>query len=330
MLNESHAPAPAERRTRRGVSPFRGPRERIAAGLRLATYLGCVWAVGMLFAARAVRADLDETLIGVGHETMRLADARAQSEPTELRLNGASVFVSSGMHDGSVTDVLDAFAARCRALDGQWDAQLSDAGETELARSGVLSGTLREGDETRGYVACLDMGSDTVEPTELLARVGAFLDDGDLSHVGHLRYAFAEEAAHGAHFVTVHTEGSLGVFDMFPASGDAPGVDPDGVPRPDGARRVLSVAPAGEPYGLTVFGDLRGSVDGVTSFYRRELEAAGFVLRQGEDGSAYVDGDARGIVAERDGRLLVVAVFPDPEGGTTVEIAETLDLPEAM
>lgn len=306
----------------RGMSMRARWRERAPGFGRAAGFLSLVWVVAALFAARAARADLDEAMIGFGAETMRLAEAREQSAPTELSINGARMLVSSGMDDRSVSEVLDVFEARCRALDGDFAAQLEQAGESIPEGGDWLDGTIRQGDDERAYVACLDLGQSGLDPAGLLARVQRFLDTGDLAEIGELRYVFAERAEHGTHFVAYWTEGAFPLRAMFPSEGDAPGRDVEGVARPPGARRVLSATAAGEPYSLTVYAGASMGVEALESFYRTSLVEQGFRLLEAEPGEAYeVDGD-RGLVVEREGRIVTLVVADHPEVGATVEVVE--------
>ncbi|MDQ3035498.1 MAG: hypothetical protein M3Y87_24040, partial [Myxococcota bacterium] len=300
----------------------RGWRARVLGSARVLGVLTVVWALGSVLAAREARADLDETMVTLGAEMMRLADARQQSAPTALTINGSQMLVSSGMDDRDVAGVLDQFEARCRQRDGHFDAQLERAGEVEVARGGWLDGTLREGDEERGYVACLDLGAEEMSPGELLARVQRFVDTGDLSEVGHLRYAFAERAEHGSHFVAYWTEGAFDLYAMFPPQGDAPGVDLEGVARPPQSRRILSARAGDEPYSLTVYENTSLTADGLERFYRDDLPSHGFRFLEEEEGRAYESESARGLVAERGGRIVVVVIAEDAEGRVTVEMAE--------
>ncbi|UJR82147.1 hypothetical protein [Sandaracinus amylolyticus] len=299
-------------------------RERAKGFGRAAGFLSLVWIAATLVAVRAARADLDEVMLGFGAETMHLAEARQQSAPTALSINGAEILVSSGMDDRELDAVLDVFEARCRASDGHLHAQLERAGETEVAAGGWLDGTLREDDDDRGYVACLDLGPEDVEPSALLERVQRFVDTGDLAAIGELRYVFAERAEHGTHFVAYWTEGSFPISTMFPSEGDAPGRDVDGVSRPPGSRRVLSARAGDEPYALTVFTGASMGVDGLERFYRDSLSSEGFRLLEPEalEGRAYESDGALGLVAERDGRMVTVVMVDDPEAGPTVEMLE--------
>jgi hypothetical protein len=314
---------------------------RAAAIGRVIGFLSLVWIVASIGAAGMVRADLDEAMLGFGAEMMRLDRARQQSEPAPLTINGARVSVSSGMSDASVDEVLDEVEARCRARDSHLGAQLEPGGEhgavlaaeAGIENAGVLDSTLRESDGERGYVACLDMGPDDVGPEEILARVERFLESGDISDIGHLRYAFAERAGEGSHFVAYWSDGPLNVGEMFPSTGDAPGEDVEGVARPPSSRRILSARADGEPYGLTVYGDSPLSATQLEAFHRRSLLEAGFVLRDIDgdtDGetvvAAYEVEGGRGLVAERDGRLVLVVIGSDPEDRGTVEIVEIAEL----
>ena len=83
----------------------------------------------------------------------------------------------------------------------------------------------------------------------------AFLRSGNLEDLGRLRYFFAKETPDGhTHLVPVWTEGSFDFYAMASLDGeDAPGTDPDDMPRPPESRRLLSATTEGSVYAARVY-----------------------------------------------------------------------------
>jgi hypothetical protein len=267
------------------------------------------------------RAQIAESFFGLGEQMMRYADARRQDAPRDLVLNGQTLRFSSGTANRSVTEVLDTFEARCGAVDGALEDQVAqlradhpevDAGELEE------SPVLREQHGGEGFVACLDLGAEPVSAQELAERVARFGQTGDVAAIGDMRYVFAEEyAIEGrtrTHFVAMWTNGAFDLDRMFPAEGDAPGVDLEDVARPPRARRTLSGFERGQPYTMTVYAS-RESEAALESHFRRTLPARGWTLVEPE--RAPGPDAPRMLMAERGRRMLTVILSPDPEQGGT-------------
>ncbi len=256
--------------------------------LRLSGFLLVVYAVGTALVARHVRAEASEMMMGLGGQMMQYASADMQDEPRALYVNGQHIGFGSGhARERSVTEVLDFFEARCRQRDGRFVEAIGDlASATEIGTPdwSLIDGTMRESDETGGYVACFDMGAEAVGPQGLLTRLSSFLDSGDLSDVGGLRYVYARPMSEGGtHFLVFHADDHLNVYEMFPATGDAPGVDVRGVPRPDGTRRLLSAWEEGDSHAVTIYtADGRGPED-LREWYRTEMRAASWEIVEPSD-----------------------------------------------
>lgn len=313
-------------------------RPNLAGVARAAGVLLCVWLCLLAFGAGAVRADLNEMMLGLGGELMRYEGARQQGEAHALTLNGAVLEVSSGMSERSLSAVLDDFEARCAAHDGQLGRQIEDA-ERQAAESGVegfsvessvLDATMREDDGQEGYVACFDMGDGPRSPDDILARVEDFVATGDLSRVGGLRYVYAEQTETGTHFVTFASTGELPVMAMFPAEGDAPGADVPGVPRPPGSRRLLSATDTQAPVSMTMFVRSDLDVDGMERFYRESLTDSGFSLLEDEENPFVSRDGATALVAERDDTTYVIVLGTDPDGGSVASILTARDAPVTL
>lgn len=252
--------------------------------MRLSAFVVLVVLVGAGWGAQSARARLDEKLVGVGLGMMRYTPARSQDAPRTLRVNGQAIRMSVGTADGRVEEVLDYFESACIKRDGrfaEWIEELDRAGRAgklSQAEASMWDGTLRHEEESGGYVACLDVGSERLTPEILLQRIGRFSETGDVSDVGHLRYVFAKQLqSTRVRFVGAWVDGPLPVNEMFPAESDAPGLDIDGVPRPPEGRRTLSAWEEGQlPYAVTQYAGVGSGPGELRSWYQDALGRRGW------------------------------------------------------
>ena len=210
----------------------------VSAGALLT--LGTV--LGALTLARG-RARADELVMDVGTQMLSYARATQLDAPRTLVVNGLPLHVLSGSTRDAVSTLLDTFDARCHRASGQldrWAQELPGHRRWPRIAEQALDPVLRREDLHGGYVACLDLGAQTVSAEDLLERLRRFLEHGDLSEVGDLRFAWASRSGDATTYVGVYTDGPVPLGAAFPAEGDAPGTDVTGVPRPSHGRRVLS------------------------------------------------------------------------------------------
>ena len=140
----------------------------------------------------------------------------------------------------------------------------------------AADGVLRVENEREGLVACLDLGSAEASFEDLATRLSEFAEKGDLQALGGVRLLRAEAREQGAFFVTTWNEGRAPLWEMFPPSGDAPGVDFFDLPRPAGARRVLSAWQEHGAPAINVY-ESAEAADVVWERYTRELTRQGFL-----------------------------------------------------
>jgi len=266
-------------------------------------------------------------MMGLGTELLRYEGAEFQDRPRTLRLNGESMRFASGTAPHSLAQVLDHYEGLCERRDGQLSEQvqvlLSRDGELEQPTRGWTSATLREESEHQGFVACLDMGEATVESEDLLERFARFSRSMDLRDLGELRYVYGEESDGATHFVTFWTEGSFSVARMFPAKGDAPGFDVEGVLRPPNGRRILSTREEGHPQAMVMYAGSPKTARELEQFYERTLPEAGWsVIDTARTGRWAPRELGRLVVAER-GASMITIVLEDGsgQGGTATLFA---------
>ncbi|MEO7038057.1 MAG: hypothetical protein ABI548_29080 [Polyangiaceae bacterium] len=175
------------------------------------------------------------------------------------------------------------------------------------AATSWLRGAFREESATGGFVACLDTGG-ALGPAELARRIHAFARTGELGDLGELRYVLARREGDSTTALVLWTEGEFPLLRMFPDHGDAPGIDPLGIPRPGHAERLLSAAERDAPYSLTLY---RVSSEPAAALgdYLEELKRAGWSVRPGRK--------ANTAVAQRAGRtVLIGADGASPQSAT--------------
>lgn len=287
--------------------------------------LGGVGLVVVGWAYRSATAQLDQTLTELGTQMMVYEHATHQDMPRQLVVNGQTLHLSSGTAARSLTDVLDYFEARCAEADGELTLQMQRlvSDHPEVGGDVPDAPTIRRDDGRSGYVACIDLGDESIDVNELVLRLGRFGSTGDVSEIGDARYVFAEQdlidGEISTHFVAMWTEGELNVRRMFPESGDAPGRDVEGVSRPPRARRILHGAERGMPQSLTVYAT-HEDVSALETFYREDLAQNGWTLIA-QGGAARPANAPSTLIAERGGRMVTVMFQPDPAGdGSTAAI----------
>ncbi len=283
---------------------MRRRREPRASGRRVAAL---VVAIGALYAAWTigrVRAQGHERMLALGEGLSRLTP---EAGPRVVEINGARVRVSSVLTDAPLERVIDGAYASC--LEAPRDAAALAAPRDAEAPS-WLDPVTRWQEDGEGFVGCLGAraGSDRWE---------VFARSFDLEDVGGFRYAYAREGRGPdgrprTRVIAVRSEGPFALEAMFPREGDAPGFDLDGVPRPDGARRVLSVREPDVGRALTVHRAPPGR--SLIAGSRAGLERAGWRVR-----------DVQGTLhADRGADALVVSFGEDARGTWATAVRDGL------
>lgn len=329
--DESTAPAPqpvgASRRK------IQEKPEGLAPKILRVTALGVVLlAIAGAFSYQRARGQIGESLLGAGAQMMLMADAERQDAPRRMLINGQRIHFSTGVAPYSVGALLDRFQASCESIDAglmeRMQEALAMAPDPDRERiAASRSPVIRDENGGNGYVACLDLGRENVELTELLERFRRFERTRDLHDVGDLRYVYAQPMGDGSrsHFVALWTEGSLRLGEIFPEDRvDARGEDPDDVPRPPGAIRTLSAFEEGDPQRATFYQTEELDEASLASFYRRVLPQNGWTLLEDEEARSRVPADVRpALVAERGDRLVWLAFSTQPDGTVDTAVIET-------
>lgn len=235
---------------------------------------------------RTARAQLGERLLGFGSELARWEGFRFSTAPRRLSVNGAELELVVASTKLSVSEALDRLEAVCSQAGGvvgvEAVAKLLKS-QTPSSRS-WLNGHVRRESAREGVLGCLDTGG-PLGLEELAARLQAVSRTGDLSELGKLRYVTLRRAGNVTTVLFLWSDGKLPLLRMFPKDGDAPGIDPMGVPRPVGARRLLSGVEHGMPYSLSVYRAPASSPAVLIEWYRAALRSGGFDVTDAADGS---------------------------------------------
>lgn len=214
-----------------------------AGGLLLAAV-----ALGAWLALDALHARAHELVGDAGAQLLAYGRHDALDGARTLLVNGLALRVLSGTTADGPGQVLDTLAGRCRARAGQLPLQLQEHARARLPpriAARAFDPVLRLADERGGFLGCLDLGAQRLDPSELLARARRFAVHGDVAEFGALRFVWTQREARATRWVALWSDGPLPLATAFPARGDAPGIDPPGLPRPRAARRILSAWQAG-------------------------------------------------------------------------------------
>jgi hypothetical protein len=264
----------------------------------------------------------EQVLGQMGEHMLRYARALHQTGPEELTVNGSHFFLSTGSARVPVHELLDDFHAKCNRYNGQlhdqWAEVAAERGSDPARHkyNALLDGVFRAEDARRGMLACLETGPARLSPELLLARARRALDSGDIAQLGGLRYVFVLPGSSPdvSVFVALWSEGSVNIRTMFPSTGDAPGSDPQGVPRPTNTTRVIATQPKGQAASVHVYSSPQ-TREALRAFYVAELPKAGF---------AVMSDKPELLVAVAGRRTLTLTLQDDPKSGKGIATLASL------
>ncbi|MDB4944467.1 MAG: hypothetical protein JWP97_4001 [Labilithrix sp.] len=265
-----------------------------ARSLRMGAYSGFAFGVLAVASGRAVYADVREVGLGMGHQLAKLEDLTGNAQL--VTVNGAVVHRASAHTAQPVSEVLGRYEAYCKDSPGALGRAMSDIPGALAASAAIPQGPLarssvvHEEQNGRGMVICF-VDEPGAAARSLVQRLEDVSTSGDLSPLGHFRYAFAEPSKAGTHVVTFWSDGEINLKKMFPAEGDAPGSDSAVAPRPAGSRRTLSASVEGYPASVRIY-ESPAARPAVEQEVDAALRARGFTrATRSESGSAYVRKD---------------------------------------
>jgi len=277
-------------------------RTRTKLMLQRSLMLAIVVAGCLAIALRTAKAELETRALAHTRGILGIPDAWVRGAPRTIALNGAHIRLASGHSEQTLHALLDRAERDCRERSGGLDAR-AGALHRKSGRPRLSNGILRAEHGKEGLVACLDLGPAELSLDDLAAKLSDFARHGDLQNLGGVRMLRAEARAQGAFFVTVSTDGAVPLWRMFPAEGDAPGLDAPDVARPVGSRRVLSAwqeqgAPAIHVY------ETQQALDVLWPKYARDLAASGW--KEDTRPSTQTPGTTRSALFMRGGKQVVV------------------------
>ncbi|MFO0649870.1 MAG: hypothetical protein U0326_26865 [Polyangiales bacterium] len=259
---------------------------RLPHATRLAAFVVVGLGITSVAAVRQARAQMHEGMRHLARQLMPYAEQGVIEAPRRVEVNGESLYLAMGTTRDSVTAALDYYESWCDRRSGHVTESIAQADSSAFGQLWTAGGRLgprlemvREGDETEGYVICVDVGDQRLTSRDLAGRLKAVVDTGDLSRWGNLRYAYVQRASTGTRILTVATEGAFNLLRMFPAEGDAPGADPQGLARYPGMRRVLSAREDGQGNSLGMY-TARAPIGDVRAWYRGEMGRHGWTLSE--------------------------------------------------
>lgn len=270
---------------------------------------------GLIFLGyRQAEAKIAESLRGFGDELAKLHSLSVHSAPRRLNVNGLELHVVTASTALDVTEALDRFQATCRSV-GQIDMPATLRQQLEDGQTGqrtVPWGVVRQGSDTEGFLACLDVGGG-LDGEGFLRKLAQFGQTQNLRDLGQLRYALARRHADRTTLLVLWTEGDVRLNEMFPKLGDAPGRDIPELPRPKGTRRMLSAFEVGQPYGLATYTLEPPWQPGAEAGFIDELQQAGWRSRLLKSGT---------LLAEKAGRRALLMTRRNPSGRAILTISD--------
>lgn len=254
---------------KRALSGTRTLIPRLLPALRVSAYLALVSLGCSLFAVRAARAAFGEVSLALGQQLHEVSDLLGAGKLVEL--NGQPFRISTAVAPELANVVLDRFAEACRNHPSELARMSSSAsGPNRLEAARDASGhepLVRLDGQGDGVLGCLVDSAQSGVRSSLPDAVRSFLSTRDAGVFGDFLVVYAKNQGKGkSHVVAVWTRGSFKVLDLFPESGDAPGSDSVLAGRPRDARRILSGAASGEPYGVRIYESSKAPAELLASF----------------------------------------------------------------
>jgi len=272
------------------------------------------------------RAEVREQLLRAGSQLLRYEHAKIQDAPRTFALNGSFMQLSAGVTERSLGEVLDYFESHCNASSAEVVHQglgaLVPATPAPTPRHGrkpadetlTWESTMRAQGETQGFVACV-AADGGISPDALVARAKRYVDSGDISALGGMRYVYATRHKGRVNYIVFWSDDALSLRKMFPKTGDAEGFDVAGVPRPPGARRMLSAREMGTSYQTNVYTDGSLSVVDTAAFYADKLPQLGWEVMPAPQPSTSLFATQKGV--------MVVVSFTEKHGRAVTTVMTT-------
>jgi len=286
---------------------------RLAPVFRVTALVSVAAALTCALLLREARAQLDGAMHGLGSTVMAFPEAPS-IEVRTLRINGVEVNLRTEVVEASLPSVLHHYRGVCSSA-GSGGGDYGSIVAALATRSGST--------DRDGYIACVatrvgDLGT-------LVERLVRFAQTWNLAEVGPLRYAYASRSADRPEdqtfLLTMWADASLDLHDLLPiGQDDAKGADPEGVPRPPRARRILSATEDSAPSGVFVYlAEVAPAVE-LMRAYRSALLAAAWNILERSPGESLELSGVRILSAEKDGRTLSMLAHAGDSDATVVSL----------
>ncbi len=191
----------------------------MAVSLLALLVLGCL---------RVAHARAGEALIDFGRQFASLTASHSATPTRALTINNLRLRLVSANTPLDMHEAMNRLHGWCNVKSGVLTPEsVANRLKVEPSREspGLLDGVYRYETKSTGVIACIDTGGKLVLD-DLTARLSRFAKAGDLASLGQLRYAMFRRSTGSTSVLALWTEGTASIFDMFPATGDAPGTDP--------------------------------------------------------------------------------------------------------
>jgi hypothetical protein len=279
--------------------------------LRVALFIALAAALTCVLLLREAHAQLDGLMLGLGSRVMAFP-ASPVTDSRTIRINGVGVELRTEIVEAPLSQVIGHYREVCATPPS------APSGFGSL----IASIATRSGSTDRdGYVACVETGATDFET--LVERLTAFSGTRNLADLGPVRYAYASRTAkrpdHETFLLTMWADASINLRDLLPPDqGDATGTDPEAIPRPRGARRILSAEESSAPSGVYVYvAEAEGSAELVRA-YRHQLSDRGWGIIERNPGESIQLNGAHILSAENGGRTLSVLTHAGDSSATTI------------
>jgi hypothetical protein len=313
-------------RKQRGYSTESG--RRFKGLMRLGAYALFAGACITGFTLHQAKADVAKSSMSFGRELAPLM-ADMDGDAHHMKVNGQDLFMNVAETDLSISAVLDRYEAHCRANKGALGSLWKDIpklqGDVEkdkaLGDAGRW-GVVRREDRREGVIMCLVKGNGT--PPTFSEAAQAFVQTKDLGALGKLRYAYVKRSSNGKghRVLTVWTEDSFNFDKLVPADGSEPGgSDPQGIPRPPEATRLLSANIESTPFGVYVY-RAKQTPEAVGQFYDKLFYDQGWLVFSPE----VEGGTTKGFF--KDGVVVTMGAVRDEDGSTLVSLGTSSATPD--
>ncbi|MCB9666542.1 MAG: hypothetical protein H6715_00245 [Myxococcales bacterium] len=297
----------------------------VARTLRVLFFIVVAYGAIFWFASRSVKADVEQMLLSVGGEMMHYGRATHQDAPRTISLNGQTLKLSVGTTKDSLQEVLDHYERRCNLKDGGLSNELAEAykqngHQLSKGQKKLLGTIVRQDGGGKGFVVCLDAGTQKRHWKDWIAHLSRFVQSGNISEVGEIRYLYAERHKHTTTLVTLWADGALNVFHMFPNSGDAPGFDLPDVPRPKEAKRLLSAGEEGFSQSVHIYAANTMTGNQLFDFYHQALLTAGWRISVDPLRAKRPKHAPQVMIAQNSHRMLTIVTGNNRDGAGFVNI----------